>query len=162
MRLKIFLLFLLSMVLLLSTGCEKNDRLQHCVTVPKDALTSFSSEDEQKLYQTFNIVIPENETNAYVQSFSRRIDDYVGTYHKYYFTIEIGGVKDYDAFYAANTQRIDENGEKGKAMNQFFDNSSNCFIAYVELMFDDPQYLEEDDNQAIFDRFNNLYESLAG
>lgn len=158
------MLFLLISNILLLTGCRNsrdNGKLRHCVTVPRDALTSFSPEDEQQLFATFNIVVPEDETEIYVHSFSRRVRDYVGSYHKIFFTIELGGVKDYDAFYAANTGRIDENGQKGKAMNQFGNYGSDFYIAYVELLFDDPQYLEEGDNQAIYDSFNDLYESMS-
>lgn len=155
------LVILLSAVLLLLTGCGNNGELRHCVTVPKDALTSFSPEDERKLFTVFNIVVPEDETEVYVRSFSRRVSDYVGSHHEIYFTIEIGGVKDYEAFYAANTGRIDENGLKGKSMNQILDYGSDYYIAYTELFFDNPRFLEEDDNQAVFDSFNNLYESLA-
>lgn len=158
------MLFLLISNILLLTGCRNsidNGKLRHCVTVPRDALTSFSPEDEQQLFATFNIVVPEDETEVYVHSFSRRVRDYVGSYHKIFFTIELGGVKDYDAFYAANTGRIDENGQKGKAMNQFGNYGSDFYIAYVELLFDDPQFLEEGDNQAIYDSFNDLYESMS-
>lgn len=94
-----------SAVLLLLTGCgnsRDNSELRHCITVPHDALTSFTPEDEKKLFTVFNIVVPEDETEVYVHSFSRRINDYVGTHHEIYFSIEFGGVKDYDAFYAAN------------------------------------------------------------
>ncbi len=161
---KSFLLILLTVLFLPLTGCghsRNNGELRHCVTVPRDALTSFSPEDEQELFATFNIDIPEDETEVYVHSFSRRVRDYVGSYHKIFFAIELGGVKDYDAFYAANTGRIDENGQKGKAMNQFGNYGSDFYIAYVELLFDDPQFLEEGDNQAIYDSFNNLYESMS-
>ncbi len=161
---KFFLLIFLTMFFLPLIGCENSrnsDELRHCVTVPRDALTSFSSEDEQQLFATFNIVVPEDETEVYVHSFSRRVRDYVGSYHKIFFTIELGGVKDYDAFYAANTGRIDENGQKGKAINQFGDYGSDFYIAYEELLFDDPQFLEEDDNQALYDSFNDLYESMS-
>ena len=143
---------LLSTMLLLLTGCgniKNNSELRHCITVPKDALTSFTHEDEQ------------DETEVYVHSFSRRIKDYVGTHHEIYFSIGLGGVKDYDAFYAANTGRIDENGEKGKAMNQFGDYGSDFYIAYTERFVDDLQYLREDDNQAVYDSYNELYESMA-
>lgn len=150
----------LLLTLLLFVGCGNNSGLRHCVTVPRDALTSFSAEDEQKLFEVFNIIVPENETEVYVQSFSRRIGDYLGTYHQIHFTIELGGVKDYEAFYAANTGRIGENGLEGKAMNQLLDYGSDCYIAYCELFFDDPQFLEEDNNQAEYDSFNNLYESM--
>lgn len=155
---------LLSTMLLLLTGCgniKNNSELRHCITVPKDALTSFTHEDEQRLFATFNIVVPKDETEVYVHSFSRRIKDYVGTHHEIYFSIGLGGVKDYDAFYAANTGRIDENGEKGKAMNQFGDYGSDFYIAYTERFVDDLQYLREDDNQAVYDSYNELYESMA-
>lgn len=159
-----FLLILLTVFYLPLTGCgnnRDNSELQHCVIVPRDALTSFSTKDEQQLFATFNIVIPEDEAEVYVHSFSRRVCDYISSYHKIFFTIEIGGVKDYNAFYAANTGRIDENGQKGKAMNQFGNYGSDFYIAYEELFFDDPQFLQENDNQANYDKFNNLYESMA-
>ncbi|MDE6733492.1 MAG: hypothetical protein K2J77_11535, partial [Oscillospiraceae bacterium] len=151
----------LSAGLLLLTGCGNNGRLRHCVTVPKDALTSFSSEEEQRLFDTFNIVVPKEETEVYVHSFSRRYSEFLGSYHEIYFTLELGGVKNYDAFYAANTGRIDENGLYGKAMNQFMDNGSDYYLAYQEFFVDTPRFLKENDNQAIFDSFNELYESMA-
>lgn len=162
---KSFGLIFLTLACFMLIGCgnsRNNSELRHCVTVPRDALTSFSSEDEQQLFSTFNIVVPEDETEVYVHSFSRRVCDYVGSYHKIFFTIELGGVKDYDAFYAANTGRIDENGQKGKAMNQFGNYGSDYYIAYDELFYDDPQFLEEGDNQAVYDSFNDLYESMSG
>lgn len=159
------LFFILLTVLYLPlTACRNNrnnSELRHCVTVPDDALTSFSQKDEQQLFATFNIVVPENETEVYVHSFSRRVRNYVGSYHKIFFTIELGGVKDYNAFYAANAGRIDENGQKGKAMNEFGNYGSDFYIAYEELFFDDPQFLQENDNQANYDKYNNLYESMA-
>ncbi len=163
---KLFMLIWLMSLVLLLTGCinirnsRDNSELRHCITVPHDALTSFTGEDEQRLLETFNIVVPEDETEVYVNSFSCRINDYVGTYHEIYFSIELGGVKDYDAFYAANTGRIDENGLKGKAMNQICNYGSDYYIAYTERFVDDPQFLSEGDNQVVYDSFNNLYESM--
>ena len=159
-----FWLLLLTLICSLLIGCGNSgngSELRHCVTVPRDALTSFSPEDEQQLLATFNIVVPEDETEVYVHSFSRKISDDLGSYHMILFTIELGGVKDYDAFYAANTGRIDENGQKGKAMNQFGNYGSDYYIAYDELFFDTPRFLEEDDNQAVYDSFNDLYESMS-
>lgn len=144
------------------TGCGNRSELQHCVTIPRDAPASFSPEDEERIFTTFNIIVPKNETEAYVRSLSRRISDYVGEWHTVTFTVEIGGVKDYDTFYAANTGRVDDNGEKGKSMNEFLTNGSDFYITYQELLFDDPQFLEEENNQALYDSFNDLYESIAG
>lgn len=164
MLMKKSLLILLALSCFMLTSCKNgrdNGELRHCVPIPRDAVTSFSSEDEQQLLATFNIVVPEDETEVYVHSFSRKISDYLGSYHMILFTIELGGVKDYDAFYTANTGRIAENGQKGKAMNQFGNYGSDYYIAYDELFFDTPRFLEEDDNQAVYDSFNNLYESMA-
>lgn len=157
-----FFALVASFILLVGCTLKPNHELKHCVGVPRDALTSFLPEDMTKLYNAFNIVIPVNETDLYVHSFSRQISDYVGEWHTISFTIEIGGVKDYDAFYTANAHRIADNGEKGKAMNEFLTNGSNFYLTYVELLYDDPQFLKENDNQAIYDNFNNLYESIAG
>lgn len=158
---KILFGFLLPMLLLL-TGCRNNTKLRHCVTVPKDALTSFSPEDEQRLFSTFNIVVPEDETEVYVHSFSRRYSEFLGSYHEIFFSLELGGVKDYDAFYAANTGRIDENGLYGKAMNQFMTSGSDYYLTYQEFFVDTPRFLKENDNKAIYDSFNDLYESMSG
>lgn len=158
---KYFLFILLTVTFLPLTSCGNKGELRHCVYLPRDALTSFTPEDEQQLFATFNIIVPEDETKVYVHSFSRRIDDYLGSHHMIFFAIELGGVKDYDAFYAANTGRIDDNGLKGKAMNQIMDYGSDFYITYQELFYDDPQFLEEDDNQTMYDSFNNLYDSMA-
>lgn len=153
---------LIAFLLLLFAWYRDNSGLRHCVTVPKDALTSFSPEDEQKLFEVFNIVVPENEIEVYVQSFSRRYDDFLGYTQEVFYAIEIGGVRDYEAFYAANTGRIGENGLEGKAMNQILDNGSNYYISYVEYFVDDPRLLKEDNKQEKFDKYNEIYENLIG
>lgn len=150
----------LPLTLLLLTGCGNSSGLRHCVYVPKDALTSFSEDDEQKLFEVFDIVVPENETEVYVQTFARRYDDFLGYTQEVFFTIELGGVKDYEAFYAANTGRIGENGLEGKSMNQVLNYGSDYYIAYVEHFVDDPRILKEDNDQERFDKYNDAYESM--
>ena len=83
------MVLVMSAVIMLLSGCGNTAELRHCVVVPKDALTFFTPEDEQKLFAVFDINIPENETDVYVKSFSRRYSEFLGSYHEIFFHLNL-------------------------------------------------------------------------
>lgn len=73
----------------------------HFPGVPEDTLRDLTVEEQKEVLDAFDLIIPENEKNAYVYSFSCSGG---GDERLLSCMVEIGGVEDYEGFYAANTQ----------------------------------------------------------
>ena len=73
----------------------------HLVQLNKteEIISDFTAEEQTDILDAFDVIIPEDEKNAHMASFMRKnISDKAASY-----VIEIEGVKDYDAFFAANS-----------------------------------------------------------
>lgn len=106
---------------------------------PENMLTGFTSEEQTEILDAFGLTIPENEKNAYVYSFAYSVID-----ERFYsYTVEIGGVEDYEGFYAANPQR-----------RSFNETTSN-------FRTDRHYYIVYTDSGGSTFRYNNLYNKLC-
>ncbi len=90
---------------------KDDDSVHHLVQLRGDEeiLTGFIPEEESRILSAFDVRIPKNEENAHVVTFisgsrNKGITSYI---------IEIDGVKDKEAFYAANSGRT-----MGKSVNE--------------------------------------------
>lgn len=84
-------------------------------------IEKLSEEEQETLLTFFDVVIPPEENEAYVVSFGQK--DYNGNYRAYF--IEIDGVKDTEAFYAANAHRE-------PSVNQTTGTKADVYIVYAE------------------------------
>lgn len=79
------------------------------------------------------------------------------------FVLEIDGVKDYEAFFAANTLRIKENGMKGKSWNEIHDcYPPEYYLTYFESFYSNPDYQSDEDKEmisALKSLYDEIYES---
>lgn len=90
-------------------GCSAENGetgLKHVVKYETGDMSDFSDEKESRILEAFEVVFPENESDAYIHAFVREYDVRDGAADGVYFWLEIGGVKDYDAFFKANEGRV--------------------------------------------------------
>lgn len=118
---------------------------------PENMLCDFSSEEQAEILDAFGITFPDNEENAYVYSFSYRYginadgpDPRVVSY-----AVEIGGVADYEAFYAANSQL--------KSFNETTKNFRTDRHYYIVYRNSVDTHMEPD----LYSRFSRLYDRLS-
>ncbi|MCH5203175.1 MAG: hypothetical protein J1F03_00425 [Oscillospiraceae bacterium] len=120
-------------------------------------LFGFNKEQKNRILEAFNVVIPENEEEAYVYSFYfSEENDYLK------FILEIDGVKDYDAFFQANSGRVKENGLLGKSMNEVLDpypSMTAYYITYEEFFYSEAKLQTDEDKEMIF-ALSALYNEL--
>lgn len=120
-------------------------------------LVEFTEEQEKKILEAFNVVIPENEEEAYVYSFYfSKYEDYLN------YILEIDGVKDYDAFFKANAGRVKENGLDGKSENElmkYYHPMTEYYISYLEVFYADP-YAQTDEDKEMNDTLKSLYNEI--
>ena len=120
-------------------------------------LVGFNEEQENRILEAFNVVIPENEGEAYVYSFYFSEDnDHLN------FTLEIDGVKDYNAFFQANSGRIKENGLSGKSSNEIFKRylpMETYYVTYDESFYSKTK-LQSDEDKEMLSVLSALYDEL--
>ncbi|MCH5195752.1 MAG: hypothetical protein J1F28_03505 [Oscillospiraceae bacterium] len=120
-------------------------------------LVGFNEEQENRILEAFNVVIPENEEEAYVYSFYFSEDD-----DHLNFTLEIDGVKDYNAFFQANSGRIKENGLSGKSSNEIFKRylpMESYYVTYDESFYSKTK-LQSDEDKEMISILSTLYDEL--
>ncbi len=120
------------------------------------------SEDEQKqVLEAFDVKIPENETNAYVYSFGKKIiggnrkDDVPS--HVYF--MEIDKVNGYSAFYSHNFSRGEGNGFLPESDNELFiSNKQNEYLTYSFWHSIDTENKED---KLIFNTLTDLFDKIS-
>ena len=120
-------------------------------------LVGFTEEQEKRILEAFKVVIPENEDDAYVYSFYFSDDD-----DHLNFTLEIDGVKDYDAFFQANSGRVKENGLSGKSSNEIFKRYlpiESYYVTYDESFYSEAK-LQSDEEKKMISVLSTLYNEL--
>ncbi|MCH5195065.1 MAG: hypothetical protein J1F28_00040 [Oscillospiraceae bacterium] len=120
-------------------------------------LVGFTEEQENRILEVFNVVIPENEEEAYVYSFYFTKENKLMK-----FILEIDGVKDYDAFFLANSGRVKENGLLGKSMNEVlnpYPSVTAYYITYNEFFSYENNFLSDEDKE-MMSVFSTLYDEL--
>ena len=118
---------------------------------PKNMLCDFTPEEQAEILDAFGLVIPDNEKNAYVYSFS--YDYGVGidgpNTRLIGYKTEIGGVEDYEGFYAANPDH--------KAFNETtlnFRTDRRYYIVYTDSV----DTLME---KMLYEKYSSLYNRLS-
>ena len=139
------------------TEIYENHKLHLSHRDKKNLLVGFTEEQENRLLEAFNVVIPESEEEAYVYSFYYSQDsDYL------IYILEIDGVKDYDAFFQANSGRVKENGLSGKSMNEILDpypSMTAYYVTYEEFFYSETS-LQTDEEKEMLSVLSALYDEL--
>lgn len=167
--------FILCALLLSATGCYveaylrnedvkdkltevyENHKLHLSYRDKNKMLVGFNEEQEKMILEAFNVVIPENEEEAYVYSFYFTEEN-----EHLKFILEIDGVKDYDAFFLANSGRVKENGLLGKSMNEVlnpYPSVTAYYITYNEFFSYENNFLSDEDKE-MMSVFSTLYDEL--
>ena len=122
-------------------------------------LIGFNEEQENRILEAFNVVIPKNDEDAYVYSFYFTKEN-----KRMKFILEIDGVKDYDAFFQANTGRIKENGLLGKSWNEIGNTylpMEAYYVTYYESFSYENNFLSDEDKE-MMSALSALYDELKG
>lgn len=168
-------LFVLSYIgwCMVTNSLENNPSPKHLLqwAATDKMLIDFTDEEEKKILNCFNVVIPELEENAHVHSFYFDEEITKGSHVQpemisMNFVLEIDGVKDYEAFFSANAARIDDNGIKGKSWNEIlnlYPPEYEYYLTYFESFkfYSDCQSDQEEEEMAVALKslYNEIYES---
>ncbi len=117
-----------------------------------DCVCDFSGEESKELLQIFNITIPDNENNAYIHSLARVEGDNSVT-----FFLNIDGVADYGAFFAANSDIADKSVALTLSVNQIFGCTESDYYVTYSLFFSNSMVEHSDEIRPIFEELNDLY-----
>lgn len=116
-------------------------------------ISEFTPDEQRDILNAFDVVIPANETNARLVSFMRgdryeKITSYI---------IEIDGISDYDAFFAANSGRA-----LGQSVNESDtrDSGIKYYITYHEQIVNDQSRLERTDNAESYKLIAELFSKM--
>lgn len=117
-----------------------------------ECVNIFSEEESEELLQIFNITIPDNENNAYIHSLARVEGDSSVTYF-----LNIDGVADYEAFFAANADVPDGSEVLTLSVNQIYGyTEADYYITYSQF-FSNSMVEHSDEIKPIFEALNELY-----
>ncbi len=148
-----------------------DDKLSYYANNKVDCCYSLTEEEQNELLEAFNVIIPENEKEAFIYSFgvASFYSDSNGKSKQYEYYIEIDGVNDYFAFYERNSHRVGDNGLLGRSKNE------NCHMngnyeptkegeKYL-LTYDEPVWLRNgspynDEENAVFQKFDSLFRKM--
>ena len=134
----------------------KRFRTQHLIALngSETVLSDFTPDEQQQILDAFHITVPAQEQDACVSAFLRsnrneKMCSYV---------IEIGGVSDYDAFFAANAAR-----DLGHSVNETRvpDPKKQYYITYNVYFVQDPGQRAKHENAAAYDRIEALFAALS-
>ena len=122
----------------------RNMTQHHFHEAPKYMLSDLTVEEQSEILDVFGLIIPENEENAYVYSFSYgEIDE-----RRFGYTIEIGGVEDYEGFYLANPQK--------KSFNETTSNFRTDRSYYIVYEGSVDKFMKK----MQYEKYNNLYNMI--
>ena len=134
----------------------KRFRTQHLIALngSETVLSDFTPDEQQQILDAFHITVPAQEQDACVSAFLRsnrneKMCSYV---------IEIGGVSDYDAFFAANAAR-----DLGQSVNETGvpDPKKQYYITYNVHFVQDPEQRAKHEHAAAYDRIEALFAALS-
>jgi len=103
-----------------------NKEIRHCFKA-EQSITELTAEEQNMILSAFNVVIPENETDAYISAFCRREE------HLYF--IEFDLVNDNQNFFDANKDRTGGIGKQGLSVNEILNEKSGYYLTYAEYVF---------------------------
>ena len=119
----------------------------------EEELRGFTAEQTQEIFDAYDITVPENEKNVSIYCFSRS-DRGHGAEHMYVWCLEIAGVRDYDAFFAANSGRVLE--KSSNETSEAAKDGLNYYITYIAENFS--VYYSE--HKEITDNIGDVYEKM--
>lgn len=119
----------------------------------EEELRGFTPGQTAEILAAYDITIPENEKGAYIYCFSRS-DRGLGGNHHYVWCLEIAGVRDYDAFFAANSGRVLSESENER--QEAAKDGLNYYVTYIANNFD--VFYKE--RQNVVDRVGEVYEKM--
>ena len=137
-------------------GIAKRFRMQHLIAQngSETVLSDFTPDEQRQILDAFHITVPAQEPDARVTAFLRsnrneKLCSYV---------IEIGGVSDYDAFFAANAAR-----DLGQSVNETGvpDPKKRYYITYNVHFVQDPEQRAKHEHAAAYDRIEALFAALS-
>jgi len=109
-----------------------------------NCITSLTSDEQDMILSAFDIVIPKEETDAFVSAFGKSKD--------YIYFVEFDSVKNNQNFYASNIHRIEENGISGRSVNETTNDNGEFYLTYAENIF--PR--DNSEKQRIVDLYSAL------
>ena len=117
---------------------------------PENMLCDFTPEEQAEILDAFGLVIPDNEKKAYVYSFSYQYGGVNGDDKRLIgYKTEIGGVEDYEGFYAANRGH--------KAFNETTSNfrtDRRYYIVYTDSV-------DTEMEKSLYKKYSSLYDRLS-
>ncbi len=121
----------------------------------EEELRGFTPEQTAEIFAAYDITVPETEKGAYIYCFSRsdraaRSDPN----HYYVWCLEIAGVRDYDAFFAANSGRVLNESENER--QEAAKDGLHYYVTYTANNFD--VFYKE--RQNVVDRVGEVYEKM--
>lgn len=171
-----FPIFTLSLFILFNIcGCKVKNSLEYTSTskhllqwaATDRMLLEFTDEEEKKILECFNVVIPESEESAHVHSFYFDEEITKGSQVqpeiiRMNFVLEIDGVNDREAFFSANAARIDDNGIKGKSWNEILDlYPPEYYLTYFESFNFYSNYQSDEDMEKMAIALKSLYNEIC-
>ena len=117
---------------------------------PENMLCDFTPEEQAEILDAFGLVIPDNEKKAYVYSFSYAYGIGINGQDNglICYKTEIGGVEDYEGFYAANRRH--------KAFNETTSNfrtDRHYYIVYTDSVGTKME-------KSLYEKYSSLYDRL--
>lgn len=151
---RIALLLILPLVLCSCVQTNDPSAKKHLIDfyAEDDCVSGFSAEESQELLDIFNITIPDNENNAYIHSLARVEGDSSVTYF-----LNIDGVADYVAFFAANSDIADQSEALTLSVNQIYGYTGSDYYITYSLFFSNSMVEHSDEIRPIFEALNDLY-----
>lgn len=119
----------------------KNKELRHFFGDSAQYITDLSAEEQAELVEMYNVRIPETATDAYISAFGKAVQN--GNYAVYF--IEFDDVKNYQAFYDANTHR-------DPSINQTTNSDDDMYLVYAERVL--PKDEEKQKYAELFDAYS--------
>lgn len=112
-------------------------------------ITDIEKTEQTEIFDILNITIPENETEAFIYSFGYKEGN--SKNGSFTFVIEIGGVKDYKAFFEANPDIKSLNQTYGNLIYEEEKLGTDYFVTYVKHFdYSSVQYIKAVDSLTEF------------
>ncbi len=148
----------------LFSGCnskQSEDKKHIYQYANSDVIEYLNDENRNTVMKAFDFVIPENENAIYVRSLARTTLPFLRDHTQVMYTIEIGGVNDYQNFYNINKHRVEKYGIGALSHNEFMDDGSDYYLTYVYIFYicDDNEFDSDNDNP-LFLQLEDIFLSL--
>lgn len=148
-----------------------DSKLSYYANNDADYCYSLTKEEQKEVLEAFNVIIPENEKEAYIYSFGMAsyYPDFNGKPKQYEYFIEIDGVNNYFNFYEKNAHRANVNGTPDKSANEICDMDINFkptktgeqyYITYQKSVWLRNGSPYNDEENVVFQKFDSLFRKM--